>query len=317
MQQSTSYIKIVDNKKEALHKLLRSPLARLISLANETRREFLGDKIELCSIVNAKSGSCNQDCKFCAQSRLHQTHIETYALKTKRELLAQALRAQDIGAKRFGIVTSGNKLSREELKRVCEAVSEIKKKSKIKLCASLGSISEEGLRLLKEAGVGRYHHNIETSARYFPRIATTHTFADRIATIRRVKNLGLEVCSGGIIGMGESMQDRLEMALCLKELNVAAVPINILVPIKGTRLEKQRPISCAEVIKTIAIFRIILKDKIIKIAAGREAALGDFAALAFLAGADGMLIGGYLTIKGRAPEEDHRLVKEIKELWMK
>lgn len=304
-------------KKEALHKILRLPLTRLISLANKTRREFLGDKIELCSIINAKSGRCNQDCSFCAQSMAHKSGIETYALKSKREIVAEALRAQDIGAKRFGIVTSGDSLSREELKRVCEAASEIRKKSKIKLCASLGSISEEGLCLLKKAGVGRYHHNIETSARYFPRVATTHTFADRIATIRRAKKLGFEVCSGGIIGMGESMQDRLEMAFCLQELNVDAVPINILVPIKGTRLERQKPISCAEVIRTIAVFRIILKDKIIKIAAGRESALKDFAALAFLAGADGMLIGGYLTIKGRAVEQDHQLVKEIKKLWMK
>jgi biotin synthase len=304
-------------KKEALHKILRLPLDRLIALANKTRREFLGDKIELCSIINAKSGSCNQDCKFCAQSRLHKTHIEVYALKSKKEIVAQALRAQDIGAERFGIVTSGNRLSADELKRVCEAASEIKKKLVIKLCVSLGSIGEEGLRLLKEAGVSRYHHNIETSGRYFPRIATTHSFADRINTIRRAKDLGFEVCSGGIIGMGESMQDRLEMAFCLKELNVDAVPINILVPIKGTRLEKKHPISCVEVIRTIAIFRIVLKDKIIKIAAGRESALKDFTALAFLAGADGMLIGGYLTIKGRAAAEDHQLVKEIKKLWMK
>jgi len=304
-------------KRKALHKILRLPLTELISLANKARRDFLGDTIELCSIINAKSGLCNQDCKFCVQSRLHKTHIETYALKAKKEILAKALRAQDIGAKRFGIVTSGNTLSREELKRICEAASEIKEKLGIKLCASLGSISEDGLWLLKKAGVSRYHHNIETSARYFPRIATTHSFADRIATIRRAKSCGLEVCSGGIIGMGESMQDRLEMALCLKELKVDAVPINILVPIKGTRLEGQQPLSCAEVIRTIAIFRIILKGKIIKIAAGRESALKDFQALAFLAGADGMLIGGYLTVKGRAVEEDRRLVKEIKKLWIR
>lgn len=304
-------------KKQALKKILNLPLPELISLANKVRRDFLGNAIELCGIINAKSGMCNQDCKFCAQSRLHKTGIETYALKSKKEILAKALRAQDIGAKRFGIVTSGNTLSEGELKRICEAASEIKKKLGIKLCASLGSISEGGLRLLKEAGVSRYHHNIETSPGYFLRVATTHTFADRITTIRRVKSLGLEVCSGGIIGMGENMQDRLEMALCLKELKVDAVPINILVPIKGTRLEKQKILSCAEVIRTIAIFRIVLKDKIIKIAAGRESVLKDFQALAFLAGAGGMLIGGYLTIKGRAVEQDHRLVKEIKKLWMK
>ncbi len=303
-------------KKEALNKILHLPLSELISLANKTRKDFLGDTIELCSIFNAKSGLCNQDCKFCAQSRLHKTHIDTYALKARREILTAARRAQDIGAKRFGIVTSGNALSREELNRICEAAHEIKNKLGIKLCASLGSIGTEGLCLLKEAGVSRYHHNIETSAKYFPRVATAHTFADRIATIRKAKSCGLEVCSGGIIGMGESMHDRLDMAFCLKELKVDAVPINILVPIKGTPLEGQQQLSCAEVIRTIAAFRIILKDKIIKIAAGRESALKDFQALAFFAGADGMLIGGYLTIKGRAVEEDHRLLKEIKKLWM-
>lgn len=303
-------------KKAALDKILRLPFNELISLANEIRRDRLGNKIELCSILNAKSGLCNQNCKFCAQSRLYKTGIETYALKPKKEIMAQALRVQDIGAQRFGIVTSGNTLSREELKRVCEAAADIRKKLKISLCASLGSMDEAGLRLLKQAGVSRYHHNIETSARYFPYVASTHTLTDRIATIRRAKSCGFEVCSGGIIGMGEDMQDRFKMALCLKELNVDAVPINILVPIKGTPFAKQKPLSCAEIIRSIAIFRIILKDKVIKIAAGRESALKDFAALGILAGADGMLIGGYLTVQGRGVEEDHRLVKEIKKLWM-
>lgn len=284
-------------------------------MADKARRDFLGNTIELCSISNAKSGLCNQDCKFCAQSRRHKTAIETYALKPKKEIMVEARRAQDIGARRFGIVTSGNRLSPEELKRVCEVAAEINKRLDIKLCASLGSIEAEGLRLLKEAGISRYHHNIETSCRYFSRIATTHAFADRVATIRLAKSLGFEVCSGGIIGMGENMQDRLEMALCLKELKVDAVPINILVPIKGTPLEKHKPIFCEEIIRTIALFRLILKDKIIKIAAGRESALKDFAALAFLAGADGMLIGGYLTVRGRPVAEDHRLVREIKKLW--
>ncbi len=300
---------------EALSKILKLPLAELILAANKLRKEFLSDKIELCSILNAKSGLCNQDCRFCAQARSHKTGIETYALKPKKEIIEAARRAQDIGAMRFGIVTSGNTLSGEDLKLVCEAASEIKKKVNIKLCASLGSISEEGLSCLRQAGISRYHHNIETSESYFPRVCSTHTFADRIATIRRAKKCGFEVCSGGIIGMGESMQDRIQMALCLNELKVDAIPLNILVPIKGTSMEKQEPLCRPEIIRTIAVFRIILKDKIIKIAAGRETALADFQALAFLAGADGMLIGGYLTIKGRSVEEDHRLIKEIKELW--
>lgn len=183
------------------------------------------------------------------------------------------------------------------------------------MCASLGSLDEEALLLLKQAGLSRYHHNIETSPNFFPQIATTHSFQDRIKTIIAAKKTGLEVCSGGIIGMGETLNDRIEMALWLKKLNVDSVPINVLVPIKGTPLQDREPLSCSEAVRTIALFRIILKDKIIKIAAGRESILKDFQALAFMAGANGMLIGGYLTIKGRDPGDDRRLVEEVKKLW--
>lgn len=295
--------------------ILQLPLSGLISLANETRRDFAGDKIELCSIMNAKSGLCSQDCRFCAQSSRHHTGIATYPLKTKQEMFEQALRARDIGAARFDIVTSGDRLSEKELGVIADAVCEITGKIGIKMCASLGSLDKKGFLLLKEAGLTRYHHNIETSPGYFRRIVTTHSFQDRIDTIRLAKSVGLEVCSGGIIGMGESFQDRLKMALILKELDVDSVPINILVPIKGTPLEGREPFSCSEAIRTISIFRVILKDKIIKIAAGRESILKDFQSLAFMAGANGMLIGGYLTLRGRDVQEDHRLVEEVRKLW--
>ena len=240
-----------------------------------------------------------------------------YPLKKKEEILEAAKRAQDIGAERFDIVTSGQTLSKEELGIICDTIAEIIAKVGIKMCASLGSLDEEAFRLLKQAGLSRYHHNIETSPNYFPKIVTTHTFQDRINTIIAAQKIGLQVCSGGIIGMGETLNDRIEMALCLKELNVDSVPINILVPIKGTPLETQEAFSCTEAIKTIALFRLILKDKIIKIAAGRESILKDFQALAFMAGANGMLIGGYLTIRGRDVEEDKRLIKEVENLWQR
>jgi len=290
-------------------------LAELVLKANQIRQDYIGQRLDLCSITNAKSGLCTQDCKFCAQSIRHATGIPTYPLKSPKEIIAGAKQAQDIGAKRFGIVTSGNRLSPEELKRVCDAVASIKKKLGLKVCASLGSIDEPGLQLLKVAGISRYHHNLETSPRYFPQIISTHTFEERVATIKAVKKAGLEVCSGGIIGLGETVEDRLELALWLKKLEVDSVPLNVLIPIKGTPLEKQKPLSGAEVIKTIAIFRIILKDKTIKIAAGRESLLQDFQALAFMAGANGMLIGGYLTVKGRDILEDQQLAREIQRLW--
>ncbi|MDP3789535.1 MAG: biotin synthase BioB [Candidatus Omnitrophota bacterium] len=295
--------------------LLKVPLAELAALADGIRRERAGGKIELCSILNAKSGLCAEDCRFCAQSCHHETGINTYPLKTADEILEAAIRAKEIGAERFDIVTSGNALSGDELKRVADTISLIKNRVRIKICASLGRLSEKDLILLKSAGLGRYHHNIETSPGYFSSITTTHTFKDRIDTIKAAKAAGLEVCSGGIIGLGESWDDRIDMALTLKELDVTSVPINILVPIKGTTFEDKDVLPAMDAIRAIALFRIILQDKIIKVAAGRESVLKDFQAMAFMAGANGMLIGGYLTIKGRSVDEDKIFVKEIEKAW--
>jgi biotin synthase len=301
--------------KKAVKKLMELPLAQLITKANSVRQQFVKGGIELCNIFNAKSGRCAEDCKFCAQSNRHITKADKYPLRSKTEMLEAAQRAKKMGAQRFDIVTSGDRLSKEELTIIIDAVAEIADKIKIKMCASLGSLGEEELSLLKKAGLSRYHHNIETSPRFFPKIVSTHTFSDRLNTIQAAKRAGLEICSGGIIGMGETMDDRIEMAFILKKLDVDSVPINILVPITGTPLGERPSLSCEEAIRTIAIFRIILKDKIIKIAAGRESILKDFQALGFMAGANGMLIGGYLTIKGRSVVEDLKLVQEVEKLW--
>lgn len=299
----------------ATEELLRLPLEELIVRANRVRREFMGSKMELCSIINAKSGRCGEDCKFCAQSSKHNSKVSTYPLKSIDEIVKAARKAKETGAEKFGIVTSGNRPSSSELDIIVAAVSEIMDKVGIVVCASLGALRENDLRRLKEAGLSRYHHNIETSPRFYSNIVSTHSFKERVETIAAAKAAGLEVCSGGIIGMGETWQDRIDMACILRELNVDSVPINILTPIKGTPFESTEPISCSDVIRTIAIFRIILQDKVIKIAAGRETALGDFQGLGFMAGANGMLIGGYLTVKGRAIDADQRLSEEIKRLW--
>lgn len=303
--------------KQEINSLLDLPFSELILIADKIRQEFVGQNIELCNIMNAKSGLCDQDCKFCAQASRHKTGVSVYSLKRKEEMLDAAKRAKDIGAQRFDIVTSGDSLSKEELNKICDAISEITSKVGIKMCASLGALDDEAFQLLRQSGLSRYHHNIESSPDYFSHVVTTHTFQQRINTIKLAKKAGLQVCSGGIIGLGESMQDRIEMALCLKELDVDSVPLNVLVPIKGTPFESRSTLSCDEVIRTIAIFRIILKDKIIKIAAGRESILKDFQALGFMAGANGMLIGGYLTIRGREVAEDLKLVNEIKKLWQR
>ncbi len=304
-----------DINRENIGSFSALPLEELVSLSNRARREHAGKKLELCNIMNAKSGSCAEDCKFCAQSSRHNTGADSYPLKSKKEMLDLARRAKEIGAHRFDIVTSGDNLTFEEIKIIADAVHEITAKVGIEMCASLGTIDERGFALLKGAGLTRYHHNLETSPRYFPQIVTTHTFAQRVNTVKSAKKAGLEVCSGGIIGMGEDLEDRIELAFWLKELDVDSVPINILVPIKGTPLGERIPLAPEEALRAIALFRIILKNKIIKIAAGREAVFGRAQASAFAAGANGMLIGGYLTIKGQGLEQDRMLIKEIRELW--
>lgn len=302
-------------KDRSLSLLLELPLPELLSLADKTRKDSTGSKFELCNIINAKSGLCGEDCKFCAQSFRHTAGISTYPLKQKTRIVEAAKRAKEINAQKFGIVTSGDRLTSRELAVVAEAISEIKNEVGITVCASLGALSEGQLKTLKESGLSRYHHNIETSPRFYPEIISTHSFQERITTIKAAKNIGLEVCSGGIIGMGENWHDRIDMATILKELDVDSVPINLLVPIKGTPLESVVPISCADAIKAICLFRIILKDKVIKIAAGRESVLKDFQAMGFMAGANGMLIGGYLTVGARSVAEDQALVKEIQKAW--
>lgn len=294
-----------------MKELLSLPLDELINLSNSERKRH-NLSLDICSIQNAKSGTCKEDCKFCAQSSHYKTDILRYPLKSLEEILEKAMFAKTLGAKRFGIVISGAKPTKKELSIIAKAIKKIKELG-ILPCASLGRLEKDELLLLKDAGLSRYHHNIETSESFFKNVATTYFFHEKIRTIEYAKKASLEVCSGGIIGLGESWEHRLEMANLLKSLDVSSVPINVLFPIKNTPFEKAPPISPIDVIKTIAIFRIILKDKIIKIAAGREN-LGSFESLAFLAGANGMIIGGYLTIKGRPVEEDQRFIEEIQRL---
>ncbi len=303
-------------KEADINFLLETPLLELVSSADKVRRDSVGSKFELCNIINAKAGLCSEDCKFCAQSSRHSADVSIYPLKKKNQIVEAAQQAKKIGAEKFGIVTSGNRLKKSELDVIAQAISEIKGRVEIDICASLGALERDELAMLKEVGLSRYHHNIETSARFYSRIVSTHSFEERINTIKAAKEVGLEVCSGGIIGMGESWQDRIDMALTLKKLNVDSVPVNLLVAVKGTALESLEPVSCVDAVRTICIFRIILKDKTIKIAAGRETVLKDFQALGLMAGANGMLIGGYLTVKGRDVAEDWKLIKEVEKIWL-
>jgi biotin synthase len=306
---------MLDTTLENARQLLQTPLDDLISQANAVRAESIGDNLQLCGILNARSGRCIEDCKFCSQSSRYHTNAPVYSLMSRRDIVAAARERKAIGAERFGIVTSGNCLTNDELKEIAEAISEIVEDVQMKVCASLGALDKEQLTALKNAGLSRYHHNIETSRSFYPHIVTTHTFDERVATIKAAKEVGLEVCSGGIIGMGETWRDRIDMALTLNELQVDSVPINILIPIEGTPLENIERISVEDCIRTICIFRVILRDKTIKIAAGREAILKREQLKAFAAGANGMIIGGYLTVKGQAIEADNALIERIREEW--
>jgi len=298
-----------------LTELQALPLAELMRLALATKLAHRGTAFSLCSIVNAKSGRCSEDCHFCAQSAHYRTEAPVYPLLDKARILAAAHEAKKNGASRFSLVTSGRGLASEDLSEVLAIIRAIREEVGIKVCASLGILGEAELGRLKEAGLSRYHHNLETSREFFPRICTSHSFADRVATIKAAQAVGLEVCSGGIFGLGESEADRLSMAMSLVEYGIDSVPLNILIPLAGTPCAPLPPLGITEILRAIALYRLILPQAAIRLAAGRESALADFLSSAFLGGADGMMIGGYLTQRGRSPEADLRFAEKIRELW--
>lgn len=279
----------------------------LFASANTIRQHFRKNTIGLCSIVNAKSGDCPEDCSFCAQSFRSKARIEIYPLLSKEMIIKQAIEAKNSEIKRFSIVTSGRKVSEKSLMEIANIVSEIRDLGLIP-CASLGLLNAEDLLILQAAGLDRYHHNLETSEGFFPRICTTHTFADKTRTIKEARSAGLSLCSGGIFGMGETWQDRIDMAFSLKDLDVDSIPINFLIPIKGTALGSREYLHPFEALQIVSLYRFILPQKEIRICGGRIQILGEFNSLVFAAGADGMISGNYLTTQGRSPEDDLRLI---------
>lgn len=308
--------KIINNAEinfEETKKLLAfesDDLEFLFQAASRIRYNFRGNRVGLCSITNAKSGNCSQDCAFCAQSSHHKTNAETYPLISLDEMLKRAERILEYKAHRFCLVTSGCKLSEDELQRICLGLSLIKNKfPQLKLDASLGEISFEQAIKLKDAGLTRYNHNLETCEEFFPRVCTTHTFADRVKTIKNLKKSGLEVCCGGIFGLGESEEERLKFGFTLKELDVDCIPINFLNPIPGTIFANNSLPNPLELLKMVAIFRFIHPKKEIKICAGRENNLGKLEPWIFKAGADSIIIGGYLTTSGNPADKDLEMIK--------
>lgn len=283
----------------------------LISCSNEIRQHFMGDKVDLCSILNVKSGLCSEDCRYCAQSIYYSTNINQYSLLREDSILKKALEIQSTGVKRISLVTSGRTLSDKDFKSILKIYRRLKKELKIDLCASHGLLNYEQAVLLKEAGVSTYHHNLETSEDFFQSICTTHTYYDRVNTIKAVQKAGLKVCCGGILSLGESMEQRIKLGFAIKGLNIYSIPLNVLSPIKGTPLENQVMENPMEIIKTIAIFRFILPNAYIRYAGGRQKGLRSLLPLGYAAGINSCLVGNYLTTSGKDVDEDIQVIKDM------
>lgn len=284
----------------------------LMASADKIRKTFCGGKMRFCSDVNARSGRCTENCKFCAQSGWYHTGVKEYPLRSPEDLLREAKLAEVYGAERFGIVTSGRGQSDlAQFASIVEAVKRITEETKLSVCCSLGLLTEEQLKELKAAGCQRIHCNLETAKRHFPSICTTHTYEEKEAHIRRIQQAGLEVCSGGIFGLGETDEDRIDMAFALREHHVTSVPLNIFNPIPGTPFGKNKPPKPIEILRMFAMYRFILPHVIMRVCAGRENSLRDMQAFALSAGLNGAMIGGYLTIAGRSPERDKQMAVDM------
>lgn len=294
---------------EELMELTEQPLEPLREAADELRREICGNGFDLCTITNGKSGRCSEDCKYCAQSICYEAQTEEYPMISEHQIREEAAYNRAKGVLRFSVVTSGKRLSDGEVDRLCEAYKEAAACG-ISLCASHGLLTGEQLRKLKEAGVSRYHNNLETSRSFFPKICTTHTYDDKIRTIRLAQEAGLTVCSGGIMGMGETWEDRIRLALQLRELDIRSIPINVLNPIPGTPLEHREHLSGDEVNRIVAVFRFALPGASIRLAGGRGL-LPDKGERAFRSGANAAISGDMLTTAGISVERDLEMLKNL------
>ncbi len=290
--------------------LAEADIDELAFEADRLRKHFCGSTFDMCTIINAKSGKCSENCKYCAQSSHYTTKAEEYPLLSVSDIVSEATHNEKQGVLRFSIVTSGKKLSGPEVDGVCESVRAIKKDAGIEVCASNGLLDEAQFRKLKDAGVTRIHNNLETSRKNFPNICTTHTYDDKIEAIKAAMRAGLNVCSGGIIGMGETIEDRIDMILDIRGLGIRSVPVNILNPIPGTPYEKLERISYEDVIRTVAVFRFVNPKASIRMAGGRGL-LPDKGKRAFVSGANAAISGDMLTTAGITVDNDIKMVTEL------
>lgn len=289
--------------KESILLCKTNEIEYLCTAANDIRKHYTGNYFNLCSIVNAKSGKCSENCKWCSQSSFHKTNIETYDIIDKKEAIKQAINNNKKGVHKFSLVTSGKTVTDKKLDELIDIYHAIKKETNIEIDASLGLLKKHQLQKLKNIGIKHYHCNLETSKSFFPKVCTTHSYEEKIKTIKLAKEVGLDICSGGIIGMGETMQQRIELAFELKKLGVKSIPVNILNPIEGTALESSHPLADNEILLTFAIFRFINPDAFIRFAGGRLQ-ISHLEQKLLNSGVNAALVGDLLTTVGKNIDED-------------
>lgn len=297
------------NKTEAML-LVKMPLDELSQIADEMRKYFCGNKFDICTIINGKSGRCSENCKYCAQSAHYKTKVEEYPLLDTQPILDEAEYNYNKGVMRYSVVTSGRALSDAEVDKLVDTMKQVHAKCPIKLCVSGGLLNEMQFKKLHEAGVERVHNNLESSRNHFPDVCTTHKFDDKINAIKAAQRVGMSVCSGGIMGIGETMEDRIDMALELRNLGVNSVPINILNPIAGTPYEHNKRLSDEEIQRIVAIYRFILPKAFIRLAGGRGL-LADKGMKCFQSGANAAISGDMLTTSGISIDTDMQMIKQL------
>ena len=284
----------------------------LLACADKIRQKFSGRSVDLCAIINARSGACQEDCKFCAQSARYHTGVKAYQFLPEEEVIEAAKRAKKAGAARFDIVTAGrDQRNPKDFAEILDLIRRIRKEVGIEVCCSLGFLTQEQAYQLKEAGINRLHCNIESAPSFFKEVCTTHTAEEKAENVARAQKAGIRVCCGGILGLGESLDQRVEMAFHLKEMHIDSVPLNILNPVKGTPFYTNKRLPPLEVLRTFAMFRFVLPKALIRTAGGREVNLRSLQAYALTGGLNGIMVGGYLTTGGRDPKEDIRMTEDL------
>ena len=296
-------------REEALF-LYKEDLGDLTRYADMIRDHFCGNQFDICTIINGKSGLCSENCKFCAQSSHYNTGSKVYSLLSEEEILADAKKNADQGVMRYSIVTAGRSLSDGEVDRMCQIIRRIKEEVHISVCVSFGLLKEDQFRRLKEAGAERVHNNLEASENFFPSVCTSHSFSDKVQAIRAAQAAGMDVCSGGIMGLGEGIEDRIDMALSLRDLGIESIPVNMLNPIPGTPMEKYESLDEKEMQRIIAVYRFILPKAFIRLAGGRGL-MSDKGKACFMSGANAAISGDMLTTAGITVDKDKKLLEEL------